>query len=177
MIEGVRTADQFACIFLPGVNAVREKTEQRSLRRIAFDKRLNSLFPPARALFKIRRENQPVGRDDKVGSSLFCSGNERFGILRQQAVVAVHELDVFAARQIKPAVAGVRNTGVGFVDHSDAGILRRQLPAYGQRTVRGAVVQDEDLQRGVSLPADALKTVGGGLFGVVDRNDDAYERI
>jgi hypothetical protein len=48
------------------------------------------------------------------------SSHQVCGAARQQVIVAVHKLDVFAVGKGKAAAAGVCCAGVGLVHHTDA---------------------------------------------------------
>ena len=120
-----------------------------------------------------RRDDHFVGCDDEVGGVLLGRGHESGREVRVEVVVAVHKLHILAAGQLQAQVAGVRYARVFLVHQHDAGVFGAELFADGQALVLGTVVQDDDLDVGIGLCADAAHAAGQMVLGVVHGQDDA----
>ena len=122
------------------------------------------------------RDDHAEGCGNKVCTGLLCCFHQMRGKAGQQPVVAVRKLHVRSPGKCKPLIAGVRHTGVGLVHDPDAGVCGSKLPAKRQCAITGAIIQQDDLQTGAGLAADAVDAPAEGALCIVGRYDHADER-
>ena len=92
--------------------------------------------------------------------------------VRLKIIVSIHKGDVFAGGDSQTGVSGGGGTGVGLMDHPDAAILPGISVADGTAPIRGAVIDQDDLQLPVCLGEDAFDAFFQIGFDPVNRNND-----
>ena len=173
VVKGIGLFNQLPGVLLPGVHPGGQITVGPGAGRVAPEHGAQHLFPRADVLHVVLWIHHPEGRDHKIGGVGLGGGDELFGKVRGQPVVAVHELDVAAMGQRKPLIAGVRRAGIGLVHQRDAVVLSGKSTADREGVVFGAVVQQDDLDAFIALGTDAFYTAGNAACGVVHGHDDA----
>ena len=96
---------------------------------------------------------------------------ERFTEIRADEVIAVDKADVRAPGNRNAGVARGGHTPVFLVDYGDTRILFRPAVADFRAFVRGAIVNQNDLQIPMGLIDDAFNASVQILFNTVDRNN------
>ncbi len=81
-----------------------------------------------------------------------CCLNEVFEIVRFKVIIAVAKCDIFSLRRIDSCISRRRHTAIRFVDHLNAGILGSQFVTKFSTSIRGAVVNKNQLKISVGLP-------------------------
>ena len=99
--------------------------------------------------------------------------------VRRQLVVMIEQRDEFAARELQGEVRGDRDAAVhGGIAHADALVGREFAQRLDRRRRGRGIVAQAQLPVRIRLPPDRFDARAQPLrIGVVDRDDDADERL
>ena len=131
-------------------------------------------------LLGVWHPDAPVGRLDDVerlpGFGERAGEGEHIGVhALLDPIVWLHDGDPFAMRFGKPSVAGGAVALVLLVDDADTAIVRRVFVHDLKRIVGAAVVEADDVERGVRLPDDAVEALPQIRLGVEYGQDNRYQ--
>ena len=115
--------------------------------------------------------------DDQVGIRPQRPVHQQFGGVGQDGVVGVHELQVLPLGVLQPQVAGGGHPAVGLVDEDDAFVHPGVHLAHLQAHILAAVVEQQDFDILVGLAANTFDTARNMVLCVVDRHNDADQRL
>ena len=104
---------------------------------------------------------------------LRMQGQQPRQVVRLRPVVAVDKDDEIAPGCVQPRVPSGGDAAVGLVDHPDPGIPGRPGVAEGRGIVRGAIVDQQELEVPLGLGQHTLDALVQKGLGLKDRDDHA----
>jgi hypothetical protein len=97
----------------------------------------------------------------------------------KEHVITVEILDELTPRQLPPCLASASGTGIRLPrDLNDVWVLARQLPAYVGSRVRGAIIDDHDIDGPIRLREDRgyrLTQKGSAVVDGDDRGNQTFD--
>ena len=123
---------------------------------------------------------QAIGANDADGGVLLADGDHAFQAFGKDPIVGEDNLAILArCRDQAQTRVVIRNRPekLMIVVDADPGVFRGILAGNAAGVVGAAVIDDEAIPILISLRQNALNTLGKMVGPVVNRNDNAYERL
>ena len=143
----------------------------------AFPTLIHPAFRGEGGSFRLASVGAQIGTFGQVGPGGQQLPEQHFHKMQVTPVVTVDKADILAVGVLQTVVSGIGQTAVFLVEDADPGIPALPAVAQDPGAVRGAVIDQEDLQLGVGLPNQAADASVQILLNILYRHNDRNQTV